>query len=159
MFCAIITQEFYTRRIMKAVIQLVKKCVLYSDGVKHSEIGHGALVLFGVNKTDTIDMVDKFAEKLLKLRIFNDAEGKTNLNIFDTNGEFMVVSNFTLYGDVKGYNRPCFMMSASHEQAEPIYNALCAKLSEKLPVKTGVFRTNMEIEMIADGPSTYILEF
>lgn len=143
---------------MKAVIQLVKKCVLFSEGVKHSEIEHGALVLFGVSKTDTIDMVDKFAEKLLKLRIFDDENGKTNLNIFDTNGEFMVVSNFTLYGDVKGYNRPCFMLSAGHDQAEPIYNALCKKLAEKVSTKTGVFRTYMQIEMVADGPSTYILE-
>lgn len=143
---------------MKAVIQLVKKCILYSEGVKHSEIEHGALILFGVSKTDTIDMVDKFAEKLLKLRIFDDENGKTNLNIFDTNGELLVVSNFTLYGDVKGYNRPCFMLSASHEQAEPIYDKLCKLLNEKVPTKTGVFRTNMQIEMIADGPSTYILE-
>lgn len=143
---------------MKAVIQIVKKSVLYSEGEKHSEIGYGALVLFGVNKTDNVNMVEKFVQKLLKLRIFADSQGKTNLNIFDAKGELMVVSNFTLYGDVKASNRPSFIASAGCEQAEPIYNALCSKLAEFIPIKTGVFHTDMQIEMIADGPSTYILE-
>lgn len=143
---------------MKAVIQLVNKCVLYSEGVKHSEIGKGLLVLFGVTPTDTIDMVDKFASKLLKLRVFDDENGKTNLNIFDVGGEFMVVSNFTLYGNVLEQNRPSFLNSAKHDQAEPIYNALCERLSRDCPTKTGVFRTQMDIDASLDGPCTYILE-
>ena len=143
---------------MKAVIQKVKKCVLYSDGERYSEIGNGMLVLFGVSREDTNINVTKMADKILKLRIFDDENGKTNKNIFDVNGEIMVVSNFTLYANLKGTNRPDFIYSAKPEQAEPIYNELCAELSKNISVKTGAFRTYMEIEMIADGPGTYILE-
>ena len=143
---------------MKAVIQKVKKCVLYSDGVKYSEIGEGELVLFGVSAGDKIEGVQAMAEKLLKLRIFDDENGKTNRSLADINGEMMVVSNFTLYANLKGTNRPDFIHSAKPDVAEPMYNKVYEILSEKVHTATGVFRTYMEIEMIADGPGTYILE-
>lgn len=143
---------------MKAVVQKVKKCVLYSDGQKFSEIKNGMLVLFGVSKDDTNANVKKLAEKILKLRIFDDENGKTNKDIFDIGGEIMVVSNFTLYANLKGTNRPDFIYSAKPDIAEPIYNEFCNELSNKIKVATGAFRTYMEIEMIADGPGTYILE-
>ena len=143
---------------MRAVIQKVKKCMLYSEGEKYSEIKNGILVLFGVSVNDNGQNIEKMANKILNLRIFDDENGKTNKNLFDTNGEIMVVSNFTLYGNLKGTNRPDFIYSARPEQAEPIYNKLCEELSKKIRVATGVFRTYMEIEMIADGPGTYILE-
>ena len=116
------------------------------------------LVLFGVSKEDTDLNVKKFADKILKLRIFDDENGKTNKNVFDVNGEIMVVSNFTLYANLKGTNRPDFIYSARPEVAEPIYNKLCEELSKEINIATGSFRTYMEIEMIADGPGTYILE-
>ena len=143
---------------MKAVIQKVKKCILYSEGVKYSEIKNGLLILFGVSKDDTNENVKKLADKILKLRIFDDENGKTNKNIFDVGGEIMVVSNFTLYANLKGTNRPDFIYSAKPEIAEPIYNELCLELSKQIKVATGCFRTYMEIEMIADGPGTYIIE-
>ena len=143
---------------MKAVIQKVKKCVLYSNGEKFSEIKNGMLVLVGVSTNDTLSNSIKLAEKISKLRIFDDENGKTNKNIFDVNGEIMVVSNFTLCANTKGTNRPDFITSARPQQAEPIYNALVEELNKSIKTQTGVFRTYMEIEMLADGPGTYILE-
>lgn len=143
---------------MKAIIQKVKKCVLYSEGKKYSEIGEGALVLFGVSAEDAEEKVQKFAEKLLKLRIFDDENGKTNLSLADTKGEIMVVSNFTLYANLKGTNRPDFIYSAKAEDAQRIYNKFCECLKNQREIKTGVFQTYMEIETVLDGPGTYILE-
>lgn len=143
---------------MKAVIQKVKKCVLYSNGEKYSEIGEGELVLFGVSSEDKIENVQKFAEKILRLRIFDDENGKTNLSLSDIGGEMMVVSNFTLYANLKGTNRPDFIYSAKAEHAEKIYNKFCEYISMQRQIKTGVFQTYMEIETALDGPGTYILE-
>lgn len=143
---------------MKAVIQKVKKCVLYSDGKKYSEIGEGELVLFGVSAEDKLDNVQAMADKLLKLRIFDDENGKTNKSLSDINGEIMVVSNFTLYASLKGTNRPDFIYSAKKEHAEEIYNTFCECMRSKIEIKTGVFHTYMEIETVLDGPGTYILE-
>ena len=143
---------------MKIVVQKVKKCVLYSNREKYSEIKNGMLVLVGVTTSDTEQTAQKIAQKILKLRIFDDENGKTNKNIFDINGEIMLVSNFTLYANLKGTNRPDFISSARPEQAEPLYNKLAETLSSQIKVATGCFRTHMEIEMIADGPGTYIYE-
>lgn len=143
---------------MKIVVQKVKKCTLYSNGEKYSEIKNGMLILVGITTTDNEQTASKLADKILKLRIFDDENGKTNKNIFDINGEIMVVSNFTLYANLKGTNRPDFISSARPEQAEPLYNLLVEKLSKQIKVATGCFRTYMEIEMIADGPGTYIYE-
>lgn len=143
---------------MKAIIQKVKKATLYSEGEKFSEIENGMLVLFGVSANDDASKVKAFAEKILKLRIFDDENGKTNKSIFDTNGEIMVVSNFTLYASLKGTNRPDFINSAKAEKAEEIYNLFVKELSKQIKVKTGVFRTYMEIETILDGPGTYEYE-
>ena len=143
---------------MKIVVQKVKKCVLFSEGIKFSEIKNGMLVLVGITNTDTEKTVEKIAQKILKLRIFDDENGKTNKDIFDISGEIMVVSNFTLYANLKGTNRPDFINAAKPNTAEPIYNSLVEKLKEKISVATGAFRTYMEIEMIADGPGTYIYE-
>lgn len=143
---------------MKIVVQKVKKCVLYSEGEKFSEIKNGMLVLVGVSTEDNLKVAEKMAQKILKLRIFDDENGKTNKSVFDINGEIMVVSNFTLYANLKGTNRPDFIHAARPEQAEPIYNELVNHLKKEVSVATGAFRTYMEIEMIADGPGTYIYE-
>lgn len=143
---------------MKIVVQKVKKSVLYSNGKRHSEIGQGMLVLVGVAPDDTKQIATKVAQKILKLRIFDDENGKTNKNVFDIGGGIMVVSNFTLYGNLKGTNRPDFIGSARPEIAEPLYEFLVEELRKEIDVATGVFQTEMEIEMVADGPGTYIYE-
>ena len=143
---------------MKIVVQKVKKAVLYSNGEKYSEIGNGMLVLLGVSVDDKIQNAKKIADKILKLRIFDDENGKTNKSIFDTKGEIMLVSNFTLYGNVKGTNRPDFIRAARPEVAEPMYEEVLKILREQVKIASGAFRTYMEIEMVADGPGTYIYE-
>lgn len=143
---------------MKIVVQKVKRAVLYSNGEKYSEIGNGMLVLLGVSVDDKIQNAKKIADKILKLRIFDDENGKTNKSIFDTKGEIMLVSNFTLYGNVKGTNRPDFIRAARPEVAEPMYEEVLKILREQVKTASGAFRTYMEIEMVADGPGTYIYE-
>lgn len=143
---------------MKIVVQKVKKTVLYSNGEKYSEIGNGMLVLLGVSVDDKIQNAKKIADKILKLRIFDDENGKTNKSIFDIKGEIMLVSNFTLYGNVKGTNRPDFIRAARPEVAEPMYEEVLKILREQVKTASGAFRTYMEIEMVADGPGTYIYE-
>lgn len=143
---------------MKIVVQKVKKAVLYSNGEKFSEIGAGMLVLLGVSTEDTIKNAQKIADKILKLRIFDDENGKTNKSIFDINGEIMLVSNFTLYANLKGTNRPDFIKAGRPEMAEPLYEEVLKILREKIKTESGKFQTYMEIEMVADGPGTYIFE-
>ena len=143
---------------MKAVIQKVKRATLYSEGEKYSEIGNGILILIGVNENDNSSTASKMADKLLKLRIFDDENGKTNWDIFQAKGEIMLVSNFTLYGSFKGCNRPDFFTAARPEQAEPLYLEVLDKLKSQVKTVSGAFRTYMEIEMVADGPGTYIVE-
>ena len=130
----------------------------YSNGEKYSEIGNGMLVLLGVSVDDKIQNAKKIADKILKLRIFDDENGKTNKSIFDIKGEIMLVSNFTLYGNVKGTNRPDFIRAARPEVAEPMYEEVLKILREQVKTASGAFRTYMEIEMVADGPGTYIYE-
>lgn len=143
---------------MKAVIQKVKRATLYSEGEKYSEIGNGILILIGVNENDNSSTASKMADKLLKLRIFDDENGKTNWDIFQAKGEIMLVSNFTLYGSFKGCNRPDFFTAARPEHAEPLYLEVLNKLKSQVKTVSGAFRTYMEIEMVADGPGTYIVE-
>lgn len=144
---------------MRAVIQKVKSATLYSEGKKHSSIDNGMLILLSIHENDTIALADKMSQKLLNLRIFDDENDKTNLNIFDVGGKIMLVSNFTIYGNLKGTNRPDFFHSAKPDNAEPLYMRVFEKLNEKIPTATGVFRTHMEIETRLDGPGTYIVEF
>lgn len=143
---------------MRAVVEKVKRATLYSEGEKFSEIKEGLLVLFGVSDTDSMDMVEHFANKILKLRIFRDENGKMNKNVMDIGGEVMLVSNFTLYGRTQNTNRPDFTHAGKPEIAEKIYLKLRDELSKSISTKTGVFRTHMDIDMIADGPGTFLLE-
>ena len=106
---------------MKAVIEKVKNCTLYSEGQKYSEIQNGLLVLFGVHETDTLEMVEHFAQKIVKLRIFRDENGKMNNDITKVNGQIMLVSNFTLYGRTKNTNYSEFTHSTKSDIAEQIY--------------------------------------
>ncbi len=143
---------------MRAVVQKVKKAKLYSNNEFFSEIQGGMLVLLGVEPSDTDATAERMVQKLLKLRIFKDENDKVNLNIFDANGQILLVSNFTLCGSFKGTNRPDFSKAASPELAERLYNKVYNILSRQVHTATGVFRTHMDIEMVADGPGTYVLE-
>jgi D-tyrosyl-tRNA(Tyr) deacylase len=144
---------------MRAVIQRVKRASVTVEGQLISEIGQGLLVLLGVNDTDTDADVDYIAEKTVNLRIFTDSEDKMNLSLGDINGEVMVVSQFTLYGDARKGRRPSFIRAAKGEISEPLYEKVCEKISGMgFNVKKGIFGADMKVELLNDGPVTILLE-
>ncbi len=125
------------------------------------KIGAGICVLLGVAREDDADTASRLAGKVARLRIFEDAEGKLDRSLFDTGGEALVVSQFTLIADSKRQKgtRPDFSKAAPREQAEPLYEAFCQALRDLgLHVETGVFGARMQIELVNDGPVTIILD-
>lgn len=143
---------------MKLVVQRVKKASVTIDNNLYSQIRQGFMVLFGVEKGDTNEQAAWLADKLLKLRVFEDENLKMNHSILDINGEILVVSQFTLAGNCKKGTRPSFDNAETPEKAEKIYNNFCKILAEKISVKTGVFGAMMDVSLVNDGPVTFILE-
>lgn len=144
---------------MKAVIQRVTRASVTVDGDTVGKIGKGYLVLFGVGDGDTRADCDRLAAKLIKLRIFEDENGKTNLSIGDVGGEMLIVSQFTLYADCSHGNRPSFTSAGKPDLANGLYEYFCEKVSESgINVQRGVFGADMKVELLNDGPFTVILE-
>lgn len=145
---------------MKLVIQRVKKSILKINGVNISSIGYGMVILIGISKDDNSSKLKKVVSKLSKLRIFNDHNGKMNKNINDINGEILVVSQFTLYADLKKGNRPSFINAAEPVKASKIYHNFIEELQTVInsKVRTGKFGADMKVELINDGPVTLVLE-
>ncbi len=145
---------------MRAVVQRVSSAEVRSEGRVTGQIGPGAVVLLGVGKADTEAVAVRLAEKVVKLRIFDDADGRMNLPISSmTDGKFIVVSQFTLLGNTAKGNRPSYIEAAAPEQAEPLYERFVSHLrGQGFVVETGVFRTMMEVELVNDGPVTLILD-
>jgi D-aminoacyl-tRNA deacylase len=144
---------------MRIVLQRVKRASVSVDGVIVGQINTGILILLGVHANDTQEMADYLAIKCANLRIFADAEGKMNRSLLDVNGEALVVSQFTLFGDAHKGNRPSFIEAAPAEKGNQLYEYFVKKLKEMVPqVKTGVFGAMMDVELINDGPVTLILE-
>lgn len=144
---------------MKALIQRVKKASVAIDNELYSSIGAGLLVFVGVEKADERINAEKLADKILKLRIFEDENDKMNLSVSDVSGDILVVSQFTLCGDCKKGTRPSFDNSAPLDRAVELYEHFtnCVKQSG-LNVKTGKFRAMMDVELINDGPVTFFIE-
>ena len=144
---------------MKALIQRVKRASVTIDNQLYSQIGAGMLVLLGVEKGDTKDNADKLVDKLSKLRIFEDENEKMNFSILDTKGEMLVVSQFTLCGDCKKGTRPSFDKAAEPKIANELYEYFVSKLNDyNIPHKTGKFAAMMDVELINDGPVTFMVE-
>lgn len=144
---------------MRAVIQRVKRASVTIDGKETASIGQGFLVLLGVHETDTEQEAAYVAKKCCGLRIFEDEDGKMNRSVQDVGGEFLVVSNFTLYGDCKKGNRPSFTSAARPETAIPLYEQFVSCVRKAgVPCKTGVFGADMQVELLNDGPVTVIVE-
>lgn len=144
---------------MKALIQRVSKASVTIDGNLYSEIGEGMLILLGVEKEDTIENAQNLADKLIKLRIFDDENGKMNKSLLDINGEILVVSQFTLVGDCKKGTRPSFDKAAPPEYANKLYEDFVKIISKfNLIVKTGKFQAMMDVALINQGPVTFLIE-
>ena len=144
---------------MRFCIQVVKEASVDIDGSRVSEIGPGMLVLAGVGKEDDEAVADKMIAKLLKMRIFSDENGKTNLSIADIDGEILVVSQFTLYADCRHGNRPSFTDSMGPQRAEELYNYIADSIRRQVrKLGLGVFGADMQVSLINDGPFTVILD-
>lgn len=143
---------------MKLVLQRVKKASVSINNNIYSEIGKGILILIGIEKGDTEQDIEKYSQKVAKLRIFPDENDKMNRSIVDIAGEILVVSQFTLAGDCKKGTRPSFDNSAPPKEAEQLYELFVKNINKQnIPVKTGVFGAMMDVELINDGPVTFIL--
>ena len=144
---------------MIAVIQRVKRASVTADGLPSGSCGVGFLILLGVLKEDDREDARLLAEKISQLRIFEDAAGKMNLALADVSGGVLVVSNFTLGANYAHGNRPDFFGSASPNVAEPLYEAFKTMIAEKgIPCESGVFGADMQIDMVADGPVTIVMD-
>lgn len=145
---------------MKLVVQRVKKSNLKIKNKLYSSINTGMVILIGISKNDNYEMAKELANKIIKLRIFNDDNGKMNKNIMQIKGEVLVVSQFTLYADTNKGNRPSFINAAKPELATSLYNHFIDELQKLFSskVRTGKFGADMKIELINDGPVTIILE-
>lgn len=144
---------------MKFVIQCVDRASVEVEGKTIGQIDNGFLVLIGVCDKDTEETADRMIEKLLKLRVFPDENGKTNLNLASTEGSLLLVSQFTLYADIHKGNRPSFVKAGSPQHAEEIYGYIIHKCGEKVSnVQTGSFGAEMKVSLINDGPFTIIMD-
>lgn len=144
---------------MRAVVQRVKHCRVLVDGNTVGEIGPGLLVLLGVAKTDNEAAADYMAEKILGLRIFEDDQEKMNLSVQDKRGEVLVVSQFTLYGDVRRGKRPSFDAAARPEEAKRLYEHFVGRIrSCGVRCETGQFQAMMDVELVNQGPVTILLD-
>lgn len=144
---------------MRVVLQRVKEASVSVDGRVVGSIGRGALVLVGIHPTDTPDTLNWMAEKLIHLRYFDDAQGKMNLSLQEAQGQLLVVSQFTLYGNCSSGRRPDFLQAAPASIAKPLFNQFITRLEGKVGrVQTGAFGAHMEVSLVNDGPVTFILE-
>ncbi|HEV8183976.1 MAG TPA: D-aminoacyl-tRNA deacylase [Candidatus Angelobacter sp.] len=144
---------------MRAIVQRVSRCRVTVEGNIVGEIGAGLLVLLGVSKTDTEQAADYLVEKIIGLRIFEDTEGKMNLSVQDSGGALLVVSQFTLYGDVRRGKRPSFDSAARPEEAKRLYEYFVGKVrAAGLRCETGQFQAMMEVELVNSGPVTIMLD-
>ena len=145
---------------MRILIQRVTAANVVVDGAVTGAIDAGLLLLIGVTHADTETIEDRMADKIVKLRIFSDEKGLMNRSVIDVGGGVLAVSQFTLYADAKGGNRPSYTNAARPEQASPAFDRFVAKLSARLgkSVSTGVFGADMRVTLVNDGPVTIWLD-
>ena len=142
------------------LLQRVNRASVKINEREHAAIAKGLLVLVGIEEADEREDVEQLCNKLVQLRIFADADDKTNLSLQDTGGELLLVSQFTLHASTKKGNRPSFIRSARPEKAEPLFKELLARAEALLPgrVKAGVFGAYMQVALENDGPFTLLLD-
>ena len=144
---------------MRLLVQRVSHAQVSVDGQVTGKIGEGLLVLVGVTHSDTIADVEYLSERCVKLRIFNDEEGKLNKSLLDVGGGMLIISQFTLYADTRKGNRPGYSDAANPELANDLYEKFIAKIAEKnIEYGCGVFGADMDVEFCNQGPVTILLE-
>lgn len=143
---------------MKALLQRVKSASVDVDGLRVGEISNGLLIFLGVEKEDSKEHADKLLKRILSYRIFSDLDGKMNLNIKQSEGEVLVVSQFTLVADTKKGTRPGFSKGASPQLGEELYDYFCVQSGKEIKTATGQFGADMQVSLINDGPVTFMLE-
>lgn len=144
---------------MKVVIQRVNHATVVVEGETIGKIGKGLLVFLGVGNEDTKEICDKYVDKISKMRIFEDENGKTNLAINDVKGEILVISQFTLYADCKKGNRPSFVNAGKPDLANDLYEYCIEQFKKVIPVvETGEFGADMKVSLENDGPFTILLD-
>ena len=143
---------------MRIIVQRVKKAQVSIEGQVYGQIQQGLLLLVGVGPEDQKEDLDYAVRKLVNMRIFSDAEGKMNLSVKDIQGEILSISQFTLFADTKKGNRPAFTGAAKPDVAETFYQDFNRELAKEVPVKTGIFGADMQVELVNDGPVTVILD-
>jgi len=141
---------------MRALIQRVSEANVTIDKEVHGSIGAGYTIFIGIEQEDTIEDINWLVQKIVNLRIFNDIEGKMNINLGDIQGEILVISQFTLHASIKKGNRPSYIKAARPETAIPMYELFITQLrnESKAKVETGVFGADMKVQLINDGPVT-----
>ena len=149
----------YKYKVMIALIQRVSEASVSVKEKTVVSIGKGLLVLLGMEKNDSTQEADRIAEKLLRCRVFEDGNGRLNLDVSAINGEVLVVPNFTLAADTKKGNRPGFSTALEANKAEPLFDYLIQQLERNHPlIKQGVFGANMQVKLVNDGPVTISLK-
>jgi D-tyrosyl-tRNA(Tyr) deacylase len=144
---------------MKIVLQRVSSASVKVDSKIVGRIEHGLLLLIGFSSTDTEESILPTIEKIVKLRIFSDEEGKMNKSVLDVEGSMLLISQFTLYADTKKGNRPSFIEAARPEQAIPHYEFFIAEMRKRVTkVETGIFGADMKVELVNDGPVTIVFD-
>ncbi len=144
---------------MRVVLQRVKSASVKVDGQIVGSIEKGALILVGIHPKDTPEILEWMAQEVIQLRYFEDAQGKMNLALQEAQGQLLVISQFTLYGNCNEGRRPDFFQAAPTSIAKPLFDQFLKALENKIgPVQTGVFGAYMEVSLVNDGPVTLILE-
>lgn len=144
---------------MKLLVQRVKEASVSVDGNVIGKIEKGFLVFVGVRDRDTMEIADKMIKKLLGLRIFEDENGKTNLDLKTVDGQLLLISQFTLYADCRKGNRPSFINAGNPQMANELYQYMIGKCKEEIPiVQEGSFGADMKVSLVNDGPFTIMLD-
>ena len=145
---------------MRIIIQRVRNASVTIEGVEHSAINQGMMILVGIEEADGDEDIAFLTKKIANMRIFDDADGVMNLSVMDIGGEVLVVSQFTLHASTKKGNRPSYIRAAKPDISIPLYEKFCTELSAILgkPVKTGVFGADMQCALINEGPVTIFMD-
>ncbi len=145
---------------MRVVIQRVSEASVTIDQQVHGQIGVGLMVLVGIEDADTNEDIQWLSNKIINLRIFNDANGVMNCSVKDVNGDLLLVSQFTLHASTKKGNRPSYIKASKPDNAIPLYEHLKKTIAQELgkPIQTGVFGADMKVKLINDGPVTILID-